>query len=172
MPNEASTPETASGNQTSETLRSTLAEVANRHQAEAAAVNAGPNQNPAGIGLDNGSLQWVGRCSKAVFRSFESWACGKIYRKAIAAIGDKEIARNVVAESVATEDQLAVIDELSVVLARKYNLDTRYAPEVALGCVLGSIALQWHFNLSKLETMAAQRLAETAKNQTNETIKT
>lgn len=83
-----------------------------------------------------------------------------IYARSLHVSNDKDFARNVASETALTDDERKIICELSGVLAEKYSLASRYAPEIALCIVLTGYGARSWWALRKLAEMENEKRRE------------
>jgi hypothetical protein len=120
--------------------------------AQGQADNAGDSYTP----LDG---QVFGQAVKAVVSAVDRAIGFRIFKLARATGADEAVAQELVSTSCMTVAELESVCNLSTVIAQKYAILGRYAPEMLLGCITVGYGARCYMTLHKLSEMRAEQIA-------------
>jgi hypothetical protein len=119
--------------------------------AQAAPVVAAPVAAPA----FDASI--VRRCVSAVVKALKGFGDSKLFNKAFRATNDSKFARDLVAETTVTEEEIAALSELSEICLRKYGVGTEYCPEVGLLAIVAGGVVRYSVAMKTLEAKISEQ---------------
>lgn len=99
----------------------------------------------------------VVRCVKAVVKALKGFGDSKLFNKAVQATGDSKFARDLVAETTVTEEEISALSELSEICLRKYGVGTEYCPEVGLVAIVAGGVIRYTVALRSIESKIAEK---------------
>lgn len=101
----------------------------------------------------------VRRCVSAVVKALKGFGDSKLFNKAMQATGDAKFARDLVAETTVTEEEISALAELSEICLRKYGVGTEYCPEVGLVAILAGGVIRYTVALKSIEAKITEKQA-------------
>lgn len=97
------------------------------------------------------------RCVKAVVKALKGFGDSKLYNKALQATGDGKFARDLVAETTVTEEEIAALAELSEICLKKYGVGTEYCPEIGVCAILAGGVIRYTVALKSIEAKITEK---------------
>ena len=87
----------------------------------------------------------------------------RLYGAALRISEDEDFARHFVAERSLSDSEAQRIAELSAVVAQKWNVNAKYAPELALVVAVGGYGSRVYFAVRKLEALHQEKMQREIK---------
>lgn len=118
----------------------------------------------------------VRRSVQAVLKTFDGMICKRIFHWSMrltaseqnGQTGDKAFAEGMAQDTAITPEELETIGELTAVVATKYSLLGKYAPELFLGVAVGAYGMRVYNTTTRLKDMLAEKVKIESRSSSNQ----